>query len=85
MTSDLFFDAGQIVMEINGLEFAGTGFITDPSTGIQESLTFNAAIELCQLVITPDQEASDEGNVYPKMEITDIVFQLHPDGYVINA
>ena len=47
MTSDLFFDSGQIVMELNGLEFAGSGHITDPSTGVQESLTFNAAIELC--------------------------------------
>ena len=34
MTSDLFFDNGQIVMELNGLEFAGSGHITDPSTGV---------------------------------------------------
>ena len=72
-------------MELNGLEFAGKGSITDPSTGVQESLTFTATLELCQIVLTPDQEATEEGNVYPKIEITEAIFQLLPDGFVINA
>ena len=32
--TDLFFDQGQIVMEMNGLEYVGSGKITDPETGI---------------------------------------------------
>jgi len=32
--SDLFFDQGQIVTEIQGLHYIGTGLITDPNTGV---------------------------------------------------
>lgn len=31
--TDLFFDQGQIVMELTGLEYTGKGTITDPKTG----------------------------------------------------
>ena len=34
MTTELFFDDGQIVMEIEGLEFVGKGRITDPESGV---------------------------------------------------
>ena len=33
VNTDLFFDQGQVVMEINGLEYHGKGKITDPTTG----------------------------------------------------
>ena len=36
--TDLFFDQGQIVMEMNGLEYYGSGKITDPETGVQEKI-----------------------------------------------
>ena len=47
LQSDFFFDAGQIVMEMNGLEYAGRGRITDPNTGIQETVTLKAQLDLC--------------------------------------
>lgn len=31
--SDLFFDNGQIVTEVTGLHYVGSGTITDPETG----------------------------------------------------
>ena len=34
LTTELFFDDGQIVMEIEGLEFVGKGRITDPESGV---------------------------------------------------
>jgi hypothetical protein len=34
VASDLFFDKGQLVLEINNLEFKGHGKISDPETGI---------------------------------------------------
>jgi hypothetical protein len=40
--TELFFDEGQIVMELEGLEFSGTGLITDPETNVQDRLTVHA-------------------------------------------
>ena len=34
MSTELLFDQGQVVMEVSGLEYAGVGKITDPSSGI---------------------------------------------------
>ena len=83
--SDLFFDQGQIVMEINGLEYQGRGSITDPNTGIQETLTLKAQLDLCQMVLSMDQELTDEGYVYPKISITDVAFTLQPDMFLVRA
>lgn len=79
LDSDLFFDGGQIVMELNNLEFAGKGLITDPQTGLEEQITVNAALDLAQLVLSLDQEITEEGNLYPKIEITEAAFTLHPE------
>jgi len=32
--SELFFDQGQIVMELSNLKFTGNGMITDPESGV---------------------------------------------------
>ena len=32
-----------------------------------------------------EQELTDEGNLYPKIEISDVAFTLHPDTFVVNA
>jgi len=83
--TDLFFDQGQIVMELNGLEYIGSGKITDPETGVQEKIDLQAKLDLCQLVMSLEQELTDEGNLYPKIEISEVAFTLHPDTFVVNA
>lgn len=45
--SDLFFDQGEIVMELENLEFVGNGLITDPESGIQEKIKMNVDMDLC--------------------------------------
>ena len=50
--TDLFFDQGQIVMELTGLEYTGEGKITDPQTGVQESIKMKAQLDLCYLVMS---------------------------------
>lgn len=45
--SDLFIDQGEIVMELENLEFAGKGLITDPDTGIQEKIKMVVNMDLC--------------------------------------
>jgi len=45
--TELFFDQGQVVMEVNGLSYVGRGRITDPTTGSQETITINAQLDLC--------------------------------------
>jgi len=54
LESDLFFDAGQIVTELSNLEFKGSGVITDPETGVQEDIDLRAAMDLCQIVLSPE-------------------------------
>ena len=44
--TDLFFDQGQVVMEINGLQFVGEGTITDPQTGMSEEIQMSCKIDL---------------------------------------
>jgi len=83
--TDLFFDQGQIVMEMNGLEYVGSGKITDPASGVQEKIELEAKLDLCQIVMSLEQELTDEGNLYPKIEISDVAFTLHPDTFIVNA
>ena len=59
--------------------------ITDPTTGVSENITINAGLDLAQLVITLGQELSSEGNLYPKIEITDVAFTLHPDKFSVKS
>ena len=84
LTSDVFFDNGQIVMETQGLEIRGSGSIETESGGI-ETLKIRAPIELCQLVVSPEQELTDEGVLYPKFEIADAVFEMHPDQFFVDV
>ena len=84
LQTDLFFDQGQIVMEINGLEYNGTGRITDPSTGTQENIKLSCKIDLAQLVLSMDQELTDEGYIYPKIDVSEVVFTLNQDLFQIN-
>jgi hypothetical protein len=34
-------------MELNGLEYIGSGKITDPETGVQEKIHLKAQLDLC--------------------------------------
>lgn len=52
MQTDVFFDQGQIVAEVGGLHYEGTGTLTDPSTGIQETVRVSAPLDLVQLVLS---------------------------------
>merc|ERR1711998_288986 len=74
--SDLFFDQGEIVMELENLEFVGNGMITDPETGIQEKIKMNVDMDLCQIVMRLETEVQD-GYVYPKIELKDVAFTLN--------
>ena len=85
LDTELFFDQGQIVMEIAGLEYHGVGRITDPQTGQQEDIELRATLDLCQMVISLEQELTEEGFIYPHIEISDVAFTLHPDMFVVDA
>ena len=72
-------------MELTGLEYNGSGKITDPKTGVQETIELSAQLDLCQVVMSLEQELTDEGNLYPKIDISDVAFTLHPDTFSVNA
>jgi hypothetical protein len=85
LNTELFFDQGQIVMEINGLEFVGSGTITDPNTGKQDTVNLKASLDLAQLVLSLDQELTEEGYIYPKIEISEVAFTLHKDLFLVQT
>jgi len=72
-------------MEVGGLEYFGVGRITDPKTGQQEDIELKAHLDLCQMVLSLDQELSDEGYIYPRIEISEVAFTLHPDMFLVDA
>ena len=84
VVTDVFFDEGQIVMEIKDLEIRGSGEIESKS-GSTEILKIRAPIELCQLVITPEQEMTNDGILHPKFEIADAVFQIHKEQFYVDV
>lgn len=63
--SDLFFDQGQVVLEVNDLEFSGSGLLTDPETKVQAKIDLHAPLDLCQIVFSLHQQVSDEGSLLP--------------------
>jgi len=71
-------------MEIHALEVVGSGIVVSDS-GSVERLKIRAPIDLCQLVITPEQEVNEEGILYPKFEIADVVFQTHADEFSVDV
>ena len=81
--SELFFDQGQIVMEINNLEYAGHGEIAD-SAGNKGMLAMHAPLDFCQLVLSLDQVVNDEGSLLPKIQVTDVAFQLKKDAFNVK-
>lgn len=74
MQTDVFFDQGQVVAEIGGLHYEGTGTLTDPNTGIQERLTVSAPLDLVQMILSLEQEYTEEGFVWPKVEVSEVTF-----------
>lgn len=72
-------------MEINGLEFVGSATITDPNTGKQDTVNLKASLDLAQLVLSMDQELTDEGFIYPKIEISEVAFTLHKDLFLVQT
>lgn len=51
---------------------------------MQDTIQLSVPLDLAQLVMSPDQELSKEGFVYPKIEITEVVFQLDQKQFEIK-
>lgn len=61
-------------MELKNLSFTGKGNLVDQQTGQKDDIKIISEIDLCQLVLTPEQDVTDDGIVHPKIEITEVVF-----------
>ena len=55
--------------------------ITDPETSVQDFIKINADLDLVQMVMSLDQELTKEGNLYPKVEITEVALTMHKDTF----
>lgn len=62
-------------MEINNMEYAGHGEITD-GQGKSGILNLQAPLDFCQLVLSLDQVVSDDGSLLPKITVSEVAFQL---------
>lgn len=83
--SDLFFDQGQLVLEVGDLEFSGTGLITDPETKVQAKIELHAPLDLCQIIMSLEQQVSSEGSLLPKIDVTDAALTLHKDQFRVET
>lgn len=83
--TDLFFDQGQIVMEVNNLEYRGTAKLSDPRSGKEGDLDMRAPLEFCQIVLSLDQEVNDAGLLLPKIQVNEVVLQLHSSDFQVNV
>ena len=81
--TDLFFDQGQIVMEVNNLEYRGAAQLSDPRTGKEGVLKMQAPLEFCQIVLSLDQEVNDAGMLLPKLTVHDVALQLQKSALVV--
>lgn len=72
-------------MEINKLEFAGVGTITDHKSGRKERINLKADLDLAQLVISLEQELTSDGFLVPKIDISEVAFTLHPQLFNVDA
>ena len=50
-------------MELKNLSFVGKGNMVDQQTGEKEDIEIISEIDLCQLVLTPEQEVTEDGLV----------------------
>lgn len=57
----------------------------DSESGTTEMITVAAELDLAQLVLSLDQEVNDDGTLYPKIEISEVAFTLHPEMFNINV
>ena len=83
--SDLFFDQGQIVMEISNLQFFGNGMVVDPDTGVKERIDLIVDMDLCQIVMNLEVDKREDGNVYPMIKIDDVAFTLDAKSFHMQA
>lgn len=58
--------------------------ITDSASGTKEKIDIIAPLDLCQMVMTLEQNVED-GNVYPSIEVSEVVFTLKMNDLVVNA
>ena len=70
-------------MELKNLSFVGKGNLVDQQTGEKEDIEILSEIDLCQLVLTPEQEVTEDGLVHPKIEVTEVVVQLKKDNLMV--
>lgn len=75
------------MLELNNLEYAGKGVLVDKETGVRGDIYLSTPLEYCQVVFSLDQEVTDEGNLVPRLVISDVQFQLPSEGFdvIIDA
>jgi len=72
-------------MELNGLQYKGKGRILDPESGQTEDIDLEANLDLAQLVISLEQSLAEDGNLFPKLEISEVNFTLLPESFNIKT
>lgn len=77
--SKLTFLEHVIIANMEGLEYVGSGEITDPNTGIRDTIEMVAVLSKTQLFITFSNQTNDDGFVLPMINFNKVHFKLDQD------
>ncbi|CDW83288.1 UNKNOWN [Stylonychia lemnae] len=81
---EVFFDEGQILLEMHDLYVGGSGLIVDPENGNIENVTFTAPIKTGQIFITPS-ETIRHSELYPKFMIDEVNIVIDEASIIATA
>mmetsp|Transcript_27462 Transcript_27462/g.20625 ORF Transcript_27462/g.20625 Transcript_27462/m.20625 type:complete len:231 (+) Transcript_27462:77-769(+) len=83
--TELLLDEGQIVVEMHGLEFAGSARLQDPETKKNQKVAISAPINTAQVVLTLGETLTPWNTFHPSVNINDVVFSVDETLLEVNA
>eukprot|EP00347_Sterkiella_histriomuscorum_P009557 403340748 len=81
---EVFFDEGQIMLEMHNLQINGHGMLKEPEFGFLEQISFQAPVQTGQIIITPTETVRNS-NMYPKFLIDEVNIILDESNIIVSA
>ena len=81
----MFFEEGNIILEMHDLLLAGHGMIRDPDMGHMEIIEFKGPITTGNIEIKPIETLNANGDMFPRFEIGEVSIVLDKLNTVVVA
>jgi hypothetical protein len=82
---ELYFEEGNIIIEMHDLEVVGSGLIKDPDNGNIEVINFSGPITTGNIVIHPEEELHQDGEMYPRFSVVEVNIKLDQTNVIASA